>query len=183
MADILHVVSLLLLVYRIRQSKSCLGISCKTQEMYLIVFFSRYLDMFTHFHSLYNTFMKILFIGLTAYLIYLMRFSRYFKQSYDSKGDSFNYWLYLVPPCFLLSLIFTELYTITEILWSFSQFLESVSFVPQLEMLRKMKEVENMTSHFVFTLGAYRLLYLINWIVLIWEDEMVSYLSVFTGII
>ena len=34
-----------------------------SQELYLIVFLARYLDLFTAFHSFYNTGMKLIFIG------------------------------------------------------------------------------------------------------------------------
>ena len=53
-----------------------LGLSCKTQEMYLIVFCVRYLDLFMYYISLYNTFMKFFFIGSTAFIIYLMRYKK-----------------------------------------------------------------------------------------------------------
>ena len=36
-----------------------LGISGKTQEIYLALFIFRYLDVFTNFISLYNTIMKV----------------------------------------------------------------------------------------------------------------------------
>ena len=63
---------------------TCLiGLSCKTQEMYLIVFCVRYLDLFMYFISLYNTFMKIFFIASTAFIIYLMRY----KKPYCSVSD------------------------------------------------------------------------------------------------
>jgi len=50
------------------------GISFKTQALYVAVFCSRYLDLFTFdFISLYNVTMKIFFIGSSAYTLYLMR--------------------------------------------------------------------------------------------------------------
>jgi hypothetical protein len=51
--------------------------------MYLIVFCVRYLDLFMYYISLYNTFMKIFFIGSTAFIIYLMRY----KKPYCSVSD------------------------------------------------------------------------------------------------
>mmetsp|Transcript_55237 Transcript_55237/g.75983 ORF Transcript_55237/g.75983 Transcript_55237/m.75983 type:complete len:81 (+) Transcript_55237:25-267(+) len=73
-ADMLHLAAICLLLKRIRFSRNCLGISCKTQEIYLIVFCLRYLDLFMYFISFYNTFMKLFFISSTAYIIYLMRY-------------------------------------------------------------------------------------------------------------
>jgi ER lumen protein retaining receptor len=43
--------------------------------------------------------------------------------------------------------------------------LESVAILPQLTVLKKYRLVENLTGKFMFFLGAYRLLYGLNWIV------------------
>ena len=40
-----------------------IGLSCKTQELYLLVFCVRYMDLFMYYISLYNTFMKLFFIS------------------------------------------------------------------------------------------------------------------------
>jgi ER lumen protein retaining receptor len=126
--------------------------------------------------------MKLSYLAFTGYLIYLMRFSKLYRQTYDVKGDSFPYWKYLLGPCFLLALIFSE-FSLLEITWSFSIFLEAVAFVPQLDMMRKMKEVENLTSHYVFCLGAYRLLYIFEWTSKYMNDEPISMISVSAGIV
>jgi len=52
------------------------GLSCKTQELYLLVFCVRYMDLFMYYISLYNTFMKLFFISSTAFIIYLMRYKK-----------------------------------------------------------------------------------------------------------
>ena len=53
-----------------------LGLSCKTQEIYLIVFCMRYADLFMYYVSLYNTLMKIFFISATAFIIFMIRFKK-----------------------------------------------------------------------------------------------------------
>ena len=68
-------------------------------------------------------------------------------------------------------------------MWSFSIFLESVAFVPQLDMMRKMTEVENLTSHYVFTLGAYRLFYIFSWVSKFMDDEPISWISASAGVL
>lgn len=50
-----------------------------------------------------------------------------------------------------------------EFAWSYSLWLESVAFVPQIVMLNKVRIVENITSHYVATLGLYRFFYILNW--------------------
>ena len=48
--------------------------------------------------------------------------------------------------------------------WSFSIFLESVAILPQMFLLQRLGEAETITTHYIFALGAYRALYLLNWI-------------------
>jgi ER lumen protein retaining receptor len=47
-----HLLSIVVLLLKIRQTKSCRGISRKTQELYALVFVCRYLDLFYSFISL-----------------------------------------------------------------------------------------------------------------------------------
>lgn len=42
-----------------------------------------------------------------------------------------------------------------QILWTFSEYLEAVAIIPQLVLLQRLKEVENLTSNYVFAIGAY----------------------------
>lgn len=51
-----------------------------------------------------------------------------------------------------------------QILWAFSIWLESVAILPQLFMLQRTGEAETITTHYLFALGAYRALYIPNWI-------------------
>ena len=74
MGDASHVLSFVFLGHVLFTKRSIRGISRKTQVLYLIVFLCRYLDLFTSFHSLYNTGMKILFISFTGIIVYLMHF-------------------------------------------------------------------------------------------------------------
>ncbi len=106
------------------------GISCKTQEIYLIVFCVRYLDLFMYFVSLYNTFMKIFFIGATAFIIYLMRKRKPFCTTYDSLGDSFPHLKVLLPAASVLALIVHPGDSYWDYAWSFSLWLEALAFVP-----------------------------------------------------
>jgi hypothetical protein len=50
------------------------GISLKTQELYLLVFLTRYLDLFTNFYSLYNTLMKVVYLAASGWIVYMLRF-------------------------------------------------------------------------------------------------------------
>ena len=103
--DLFHVISILLLILRLRVAKQAVGISIKTQELYLVVFVFRYLDLFTTYYSLYNSFMKILYISATAYIIYMVRFTEPYKTNYERSHDSFLHWQFAVAPCAVLAII------------------------------------------------------------------------------
>lgn len=75
LGDLSHLASILILLHKIQTTRSCRGISFKSQLLYLIVFLTRYVDLFTRpLVSVYNTVMKLFFIGSTAYTLYLMKF-------------------------------------------------------------------------------------------------------------
>lgn len=62
----------------------------------MVVFFVRYFDLLTGWKTLYLFIMKILFISITAYTIYLMRFKKPYSLSYDKPADSFpHFYLYI----------------------------------------------------------------------------------------
>lgn len=165
--DMFHVVSIIVLLLRLRVTKNAIGISMKTQEIYLLVFVTRYLDLFTTYYSMYNSIMKILYIASTSYIIYMVRKTEPFKTHYEVSHDSFLHWKFAVAPCVVVALIthfFSESFNPIELLWVFSIYLESLAIIPQLIMLQRYREVENLTGHYVFFLGAYRFLYILNWI-------------------
>ena len=89
--DFLHLIAVLMLLLKILANKNVIGLSYKT--LYLVVFLTRYSDLIleNHWGSMYFNCMRILFISITAYTIYVMRFKRPYKmvhflaiQSYDN---------------------------------------------------------------------------------------------------
>lgn len=77
-----------------------------------MVFFARYLDLFTHFVSLYNTVMKIFFISSSALIIYLMLAP--YKGTVDKQIDTFRV-EFLVFPAAVLALLFHDQFTVLEV--------------------------------------------------------------------
>lgn len=137
------------------------GISFKTQALYVAVFVTRYLDLFYQWVSLYNFLMKVFFIASSCYILYLMKFK--YRPTHDPSIDTFRI-EYLLGPCVVLGLLFNYSFSFSEVLWSFSIFLESVAILPQLFMLQRTGEAETITTHYLAALGAYRALYIPNWI-------------------
>lgn len=163
LGDGLHVVSILLLFLKMWRQKRCTGISLKTQQLYCAVFVTRYLDLFTSFISVYNELMKVLFLVTSFATVYYMRTKLYSSYQANEESDSLDV-KYLIIFCATLSLIFNHGYSPLELLWVFSIYLEAVAIFPQLYMLRKTKEIENLTGHYMVCLGAYRMMYIANWI-------------------
>lgn len=100
-----HLASILVLLLRLTVTKNAIGISVKTQELYLAVFVFRYLDLFTTYYSLYNSIMKILYIAFTSYIIYMVKGTEPFKTNYEKHHDSFLHWQFALAPCAVIGLI------------------------------------------------------------------------------
>lgn len=93
-----------------------LGISLKTQELYALVFLARYLDIVTNFISLYNTIMKLIFLGSSFMIVWYIRRHRIVRRSYDKEHDTFRH-LFLVLPCFILALLINERSAFKEVIY------------------------------------------------------------------
>ncbi|KAJ3509306.1 hypothetical protein NLJ89_g5286 [Agrocybe chaxingu] len=156
------------------------GISFKTQALYVAVFVTRYLDLFYRYVSAYNSIMKLFFIASSCYILYLM--NNKYRPTHDPSIDTFKI-EYLVGPCFILGLIFNYKFSFTEILWSFSIWLEAVAILPQLFMLQRTGEAETITTHYLAALGCYRALYIPNWIYRYFTEGVVDPIAVTAGIV
>jgi len=179
LGDLSHLASICILIHKIQTTRSCRGISFKTQELYVAVFVARYLDLLWSYVSFYNETMKIFFILSSCYIIYLMRVR--FRPTNDPSIDTFRT-EYIVGPAFLLGLIFNYEFILSEILWSFSIFLESVAIMPQLYLLQRTGEAETITTHYLAALGVYRALYIPNWIYRYVTEGTVDVIAVVAGL-
>lgn len=86
-----------------------------------------------------------------------------YRPTHDPNQDTFKV-EYLIGAAAVLGLLFPYSYTIPEMLWAFSIWLESVAILPQLFMLQRTGEAETITTHYLFALGIYRALYIPNWL-------------------
>ncbi|XP_059667388.1 ER lumen protein-retaining receptor B-like [Cornus florida] len=169
--DMTHLLSIIVLLLKIRTMKSCAGISLKTQELYVIVFVARYLDLFTRYISFYNTAMKLVFLGTSIGIVWYMRYHKVVKQTYNKDEDTFRHY-FLLLPCFVLALLVHPAFSVMEVLWTFSLYLEAVAILPQLVLLQRSNNIDNLAGNYVFLLGAYRALYLINWMYRFFIDNL-----------
>lgn len=178
--DLSHLLSILILLFKIHASGICTGLSLKSQILYVIVFITRYSDLITNFVSYYNTLMKIFFIVSSVYTVYLIKF--HFKETYDYIMDTFRIEFLLIGSA-ILALFFPYKYSVLEILWVFSICLESVAILPQLFMLRRTGDAEPFTTLYIYVLGVYRGFYILNWIYRYYSEEYIDLISLIAGIL
>jgi len=176
--DLSHLLAILLLLWKIWKTRSCAGISGKSQCLFALVFLTRYLDLVTSFVSVYNTSMKVIFIVATVATCYLVLMK--FKATYDANHDTFRIEFLVVPVAGLSVLVNHEL-AVMEVLWTFSIYLESVAILPQLFMISKTGEAESITSHYLFSLGSYRALYIFNWIYRYYFEGFFDLIAIVAG--
>ncbi|CAJ1390185.1 unnamed protein product [Effrenium voratum] len=109
--------------------------------------------------------------------IYLIGFHRYittsivvlvlfyqFDSTYARRHDTCNMTVILVP-CALAALLLTNDYSLMEVLWTFSEFIEGFAMVPQYIFCYRERVNKDLgTSLYVVMLGSYRVFYALNWI-------------------
>ncbi|XP_068151150.1 ER lumen protein-retaining receptor-like [Drosophila tropicalis] len=178
--DLTHVFAIAILLLKIWKTRSCAGISGKSQILFALVYVTRYLDLFTTYVSLYNSVLKVLFVatsGITVFLIYV-----HYKKTYEHDLDLFRIELLLLP-CAVLSLVINHENTVEEVFWTFSIYLESVAIVPQLFMVKKSGEIEKFMIHYLIAFGSYRAIYLINWVYRYIVESHYDLIAIFAGIV
>lgn len=108
--DLLHVISIILLWTKMQSTRSCAGISLKSQMLYMLVYVSRYLDLlhFTSFElaHFYNFIMKCLFLASQGAVIYYMMYR--FRSTYIAKLDTVRV-EFIIVPCLVLAYTFLDL--------------------------------------------------------------------------
>eukprot|EP00667_Euglena_gracilis_P019347 EG_transcript_20724 len=165
--DMLHLLSIFIILWKILTKRGVAGLSFKSQLLYAVVFSTRYLDFYFTLYSLYLTVMKFFFLASSFFILYLIKVR--FRASYDALGDSTNV-AWLIGPCVVVTLLHQVLFfgahpsSLLDVLWVFSEFLEAVAILPQLWMLQKTGASETLTVHYLAALGGYRLFYVLNWI-------------------
>lgn len=152
------------------------GVSLITQMLYAIVFCSRYLDLFwiNPAHMPWNFVLKLFYIGSSLYIIGVMM--RVFARTREKErawkmGSICLGGSAAAAPLVLLIFKKWHHYNFHEIMWTFSEILESVCVLPQLVLLRQTSVPTVIDSFYLVTLGSYRAFYILNWIVRYFGEE------------
>lgn len=161
------------------------GVSRKSQQLYLLAFCARYLDIFK-FRSWYSTFFKAFYILSTAMIVHTLSYTEPARSTYEAHHDSLGRGSLIAIPLLLaviayfvgsgrLGFIDTEFseWNLTinaervewkEIMFTFSILLESVAMLPQLHIFRKQRNLQVEVQISIGLFGSYRLFYIGHWI-------------------
>ena len=153
------------------------GVSLITQALYILVFLTRYIDLFyvSPLASLWNFVLKIFYITSSVYIIFIMM--RVYARTRE-REKAWKLGAYCLGGSLVMAPIITAIplqkntaFTFIEVLWTFSIILESVCVIPQLLLLRQTTVPTVIDSGYILTLGSYRAFYILNWIVRLASSE------------
>jgi len=170
--SLIQCLGFLLLTLKVRAQKSVHGLSSRTLEMYVLVFFVRlcsttrkngYIPVDRSGDHLYQL-GDIISLVLAVQLLYCIHKTH--KSTYQAQYDTLSC-MPLVPACVMLAMYIhgnmnhSELY---DTIWTTALNLDTIAMVPQLWMLTRVGgSVEGMTSHFVVAIMASRACSLTFW--------------------
>lgn len=159
--DYLHLFGIIVLLSTIAKNKSVGGISRSTQILYFLVFVTRYLDLFDHTQTAYLVLFKMTYIATS--IIVLVLFHQ-LDVTYERRNDTCNLAV-IIFPCITASILLTNEYSMLEVLWTFSEFVEGFAMVPQyIFCYRERGQRDWGAGLYVISLGGYRVFYALNWI-------------------
>ena len=184
LGDGMHALSVLMFLVIVGVKGNGSGISLKSQVLYLLVFMSRYLDLFTTFYSWYNTLMKVFFLGCTVTMISILVNVEPARSTYSMAQDSCNHWNLVIGSAVFAMIIHLvgsgvvdikggsgqefevhlEHYSWLSYLWTFSVCLEPLAMVPQLYIFFKNRLLNRDIRLAIFFMGVYRIFYLCFWV-------------------
>lgn len=124
--DFLHLLAVIMLVLKILANKNVIGmilinsgLSYKTQQLFLVVFLTRYFDLLFEWKSLYLFLMKLIFISMTAYTMYLMKIKKPYNLSYDKESDTLPHY-YIYAGSLVMAVLVHKSLNPIDFAWSFS---------------------------------------------------------------
>ncbi|KNA20700.1 hypothetical protein SOVF_049890 [Spinacia oleracea] len=161
-----HAVGILLLIYKLTITKTCSGLSLKTQELTAIFLIMRIICYFTLLREIHFVIDSISLCS-TLWVIYMMRYK--LKNTYMQELDTMPLY-YVLVPCAVVAVVGHpgwKVDIVIRLLFMYFSTIEAVSVLPQLRLIQNAKMVEPFTAHYVFALGVARFFSCANWIILI----------------
>jgi ER lumen protein retaining receptor len=82
-----------------------------------------------------------------------------------------------------LCVLFSYLFLMLQVLWTFSIYLESVAIVPQLCLVLRTGKAEIFMLFYLFAFGSYRAMYLLNWLYRYYFENHYDLIAVVAGVV
>jgi len=172
LSALVQMLSFIIILLKVIGYESCSGLSYNTALCYVILLTSRLTStLFYHGYlpsddagDWFYQLTEIITLICSISLLYLIK--KKYNDTFDYQHDSFDFKYLMFPSLALACLVHTSLNgnLITDVMWSFSMYLETGAIVPQLILFHSKKgQIEKYTSHFVALQGLSRLLSLIFW--------------------
>ncbi|KMS97093.1 hypothetical protein BVRB_7g178750 [Beta vulgaris subsp. vulgaris] len=166
-AQLAHSIGILVLIYKLTITKTCSGLSLKTQELTAVFLFMRIICHFEHIRDVYIV-LDSLTLVCTLWMIYMIRFK--LKSTYMQELDNMPLY-YVLVPCAVVGLIGNPGIGFIGLFYMYCKSVEAVSVLPQLQLIQNAKMVEPFTSHYVFALGVARFFVCANWIIMLIDTK------------
>lgn len=172
LSSTVQMLSFIIVLWKVITFESASGLSQNTLISYSLLLFSRlsstlfyngYLPSDTAGDWFYQ-FTEIISLVSVIFLIFLIR-TRY-SHTREESNDSVDYKYLAIPSFCLALLVHTSLNRnfVTDVLWTFSMYLETAAIYPQIFLFsKKGGQIESYTSHYVALQGLSRLFSLLFW--------------------
>ena len=170
--DYIHAAAVCLVGWILMANGHCRGLSFKTQLFYLVIFVTRYLDMFVGSssaspHSTYLIVFKLFYIGSAFGIVFTMRL---WRATIETNKDTCSIF-FVIAPCLIVALISSHASHASGFVnycWTFSELMEGFAMLPQYIFTYRQEE-ENTRGDkkiflYILLIGTYRVLYAVNWI-------------------
>ena len=175
--EIVHFFGILVLMRKLLKEKSCEGLSLRTQENTAMYLAARVVSG-ALFEGNHHTLLDFLTLGVTALVIFNMYTT--LASTVDSKNDMTrkDQMMYIILPCLGVAVFINPgvkmhlglVAWLCNVLWAFSTYLEAISVVPQLKVMKHISDSvgffeRKSTADYVFALGITRFLACASWII------------------
>ena len=172
LSSLVQMLSFVIILFKVISYESCSGLSYNTALCYTIILASRLTStLFYHGYlpsdeagDWFYQLTEIITLICSVVLLYIMKGKYY--DTYDSQHDSLDFKYFVFPSLGVALLVHTSLNRnlLTDVMWTFSMYLETAAIVPQLVLFHSKKgQIEKYTSHFVALQGLSRLCSLLFW--------------------
>jgi len=139
-------------------------LSLVTQFLRLLMFCTRYVDIFTVFISPYNTFLKCFLVISTLILVLILTWQKLNNHGSRGLGPAVGLTTVTIVNCFFVATWANYNFTLMEILWSFSRFVNAFAETHQLSMIYNMEKLDAYIIAYYLTVFGRAVFYAGNWV-------------------